>query len=282
MRLTAIACCLLTFSTLVGCSGKPDARAGGRPGVVRVAVIGGMTMTGLWERVSRMFEADTGLKVEVVATGPRPVLDLAMRQGGVDLLTMHSGDITTDLVADGYGRRMRPWTRNDLVIVGPVDDPAKVRGLTDGAEAFRRIAAAEAPFIDFSGIGSREMCHKLWKQAGISPAGAWYLQDEGVEHTRILDLAVKRHAYVVVGRMPVLYEKLKGQEMEILVQGDPQMRRPYVVMEADPAKAGEVNVEGARKLADYLLSEKVQRFLAEDSANRRDGMPLFYPVAAGQ
>ena len=61
-----------------------------------------------------MFEAQTGYKVEVVVTGPRPDLDAAMRAGKVDLLTMHSGDITTDLVADGYGVNMRPWTRNEL------------------------------------------------------------------------------------------------------------------------------------------------------------------------
>ena len=59
-----------------------------------------------------------------MATGPRPDLDEAMRAGKVDLLTMHSGDITTDLVADGFGINMRPWTRNELCIVGPPDDPA--------------------------------------------------------------------------------------------------------------------------------------------------------------
>ncbi len=31
-----------------------------------------------------------------------------MRAGKVDLLTMHSGDITTDLVADGYGVNHAP------------------------------------------------------------------------------------------------------------------------------------------------------------------------------
>jgi len=77
-------------------------------------------MTGLWQEIAKMFEAQTGYRVEVVATGPRPILDTAMRAGKVDLLTMHSGDITTDLVADGFGINMRPWTRNELCIVGPV------------------------------------------------------------------------------------------------------------------------------------------------------------------
>ena len=55
----------------------------------------------------------------MVATGQRPIFDAALREGKVDLLTMQSGDITTDLVADGFAVNMRPWTRNELCIVGP-------------------------------------------------------------------------------------------------------------------------------------------------------------------
>ena len=58
------------------------------------------------------------------------------------------GDITTDLVADGYGIDMRPWARNELCIVGPPDDPAHVRGMTNGAAALRKIAEAKAHFVD--------------------------------------------------------------------------------------------------------------------------------------
>jgi len=45
-------------------------------------------MTGLWPEIAKMFEAETGYRTEVVATGPRPGLDEAMRAGKVDLLTM--------------------------------------------------------------------------------------------------------------------------------------------------------------------------------------------------
>ena len=71
---------------------------------VSAAVIGGMTMTSLWQEIVVRFETRTGMTVQTVATGQRPILAEAMRVGEVDLLTMHSGDITTDLVADGYGR----------------------------------------------------------------------------------------------------------------------------------------------------------------------------------
>jgi len=247
---------------------------------VRVAVIGGMTMAGLWRQVSDRFEKQTGYTVVVVATGQRPMLAKALQQGQVDLLTMHSGDITTNLVAAGYGVNLRPWTHNELVIVGPPSDPAKVRGLHHGVEAFRRIAATKAHFVDFHGIGSREVCHRLWKQAHVRPRGDWYLKDESDGHLGILHYAAQHNAYVVVGRMPVVFGKLPRAGMEILVDNDPNMRRPYVVMEADPARFPRANTVGARALSAFLLSDKVQRFLAESPGNRRQGVPVFWPVRA--
>ena len=80
--------------------------------------------------------------------------------------------------------------------------------------------------------------------------------------------------------MPVLFGKLKAKGMEILVEGDPAMRRPYVVMEANPRKFPGANHEGARRLSDFLLSPRVQRFLATFRAAEFGGIPLFHPVAS--
>ena len=250
--------------------------------VIRCAVIGGMTMTGLWQKLTAMFEAQYGYQIQVVVTGPRPVLDKAMRAGEVDLLTMHSGDITTDLVADGFGMNMRPWTRNELCIVGPPSDPAGVRGMTNGAEALRKIAGARAHFVDFQGIGSRELTHTLWEHAGIEPKGDWVLQDGTVSKWNILQFARTNNAYVVVGYIPAESGKMSATGMEILVKGDPTMRRPFIVMEANPKKVPTANSAGARALADFLLSPKVQKFLLEFGAQSNGPGPLFFPVTVTQ
>lgn len=248
--------------------------------VVRCAVIGGMTMTGLWPEVAKMFEAETGYQVRVVVTGERPLLDKAIRSGQVDLLTMHSGDITTDIVADGVGVNMRPWTRNELVIVGPTNDPAGIRGMTNGPAALRKIAAARAHFVDFQGIGSREMSHTLWRLAEVEPKGDWLIKDDTVSKWGILQFCRSNQAYVVVGYIPAMTGKMANEGMEIVVKGDPQMRRPYVVMEANPKKFPKVNAAGARALADFLLSARVQEFLRRFGGQGAGDRPLFYPVNA--
>lgn len=248
------------------------------PKVVRCAVIGGMTMTGLWDEIASRFEKRSGLRVDVVATGPRPLLDQVFRAGEADLLTMHSGDITTDLAADGLAANLRAWTRNELVIVGPPGDPARIAGLNDGAAALRRIAETKNKFVDFEGIGSREVTHHLWRKAGLKPQGEWLLKDESRDGLEVLAFAEQHNAYVIVGRMPVIFEKMEVGGMRIVVEGDPAMRRPYVVLEADSQAFPQANHAGARALADFLLSDEIQGFLATFGQAEHGGNPLFLPV----
>ncbi len=273
-RLANLAALLLALTAgclIFGGRGEPK-----RP--IRVAVIGGMTMTGMWQELAAKFEAETGWKTELVATGPKAVLAAPFQRGEVDLLTMHSSDETTDLVANGFGARLRPWARNEHTIVGPPSDPAGIRGMTDGAEALKKIAAARAPFVDFYGPGSRELTHKLWQRAGLKPEGDWVLKDESPSPQEIVAFAEKKGAYVVVGRIPVTNGKMALGTMEVLVQGDPEMRRPYVVIEANARKFPKANVEGARALADWLTGKKGQAFLLEYGRKSPGGIPLYYPA----
>jgi tungstate transport system substrate-binding protein len=257
-----------------GC--KPAAPPPNPP--VRVAVIGGMIMTGVWQGIAKQFEADTGYKVKVTMAGNREVLVESFRKGEADFLTMHSTDEATDLVADGYAQGMKPWARNELIIVGPPADPAHIKGMTDGAAALRKIAQAHAPYVDSFDAGARLIADKMWKKAGLVPLGDWVLKDESDHGQGVVTFAQKHHAYVIVGRIPVVKGKINSDGMEIMVRGDPDMRRPFVVMVANPKRFPQANVAGAQALADYLTSDKGQQFLKDFAAKQPDGVPLFYPI----
>jgi tungstate transport system substrate-binding protein len=226
-----------------------------------------------------MFDANTGIAVKVVATGPRDQIEEPFKQGKADLLTMHSGDITTDLVADGYGINMVPWTHNNTVIIGPVEDPAGIKGMKNGAEALKKIAATRSKFLDMWGIGKREISQKMWKKAGIfPPEGDWVIKEERRSIEEILICLSEQKAYSFFGRIPVLFEKRKFYGLGIMVEDDPDMLRPYIVMLANPKVFPHVNYDGAQKLQNYLLSEEVQEFLEKYRADEFGGIPLFYPL----
>jgi tungstate transport system substrate-binding protein len=247
-------------------------------GTVRAAVIGGMTLSGMWQDLTTEFEKETGWHVETVITGPKPVLAEVFKKGGADLLTMHASDEAANLVADGWGVNMTPWARNQHCIMGPPNDPAGIRGMTDGAAALKKIAEVKAPFVDFMGPGSREVSHRLWTASGAKPQGDWVLKDESNSPQEIVNFAASKHAYVIVGRIPVLKGKIPSANMEVMVQGDPSMRRPYVVMEANPKKLTGINTEGAHALSQWLISAEAKEFLEKFTAKQPDGVALFYPV----
>lgn len=256
------------------------APSGGPPKpVIRVAVIGGMVMTGMWQGIAKQFEADTGYTTKITMAGNKQLLVESFHKGEADFVTLHASDEAANLVADGYAVGMRPWTKNELIIVGPSDDPAHIKGMTDGAAALRQIAQTQAPYVDFNDSGARQIADKLWKKAGIMPKGDCVIKDES-EHPQIVSFAQKHHAYVIVGRIPVVKHKIDSDGMEIMVRGDPDMLRPFVVMIANVKHFPHANVAGAQVLADYLTSEKAQQFLKDYAAKEPDGVPLFYPIAA--
>jgi tungstate transport system substrate-binding protein len=96
----------------------------------------------------------------------------------------------------------------------------------------------------------------------------------------VLQFCRSNHAYVVVGYFPALTGKMTNDGMEILVKNDPVMRRPYIVMEANPKNLPHANAAGARTLSDFLLSPKVQNFLLEFGRDTSANRPLFFPVNA--
>jgi hypothetical protein len=105
-------------------------------------------------------------------------------------------------------------------------------------------------------------------------AGQWNIQSI----TLSLTATSPNNAIFIVGYIPARLGKMNPAGMEILVQGDPLMHRPFIVMEANPKKFPQANHAGARALSDFLLSPKAQRFLAEFGQKTTGRGPLFHPV----
>jgi tungstate transport system substrate-binding protein len=255
------------------------------PRVVRAVVIGGMTReVDLWPEIARKFEEKTGYRVELVDTGTVEVIAGTFAAGEADLLTMHSSDTTTNLVADGYGVNMRPWAHNDLVILGPATDPAGIKGMTDGVEALKKIAAAGelglARFVDLWGTGKREVAQDLWTKTGIYPVNkTWFVKDNSdSENRQLVYTASLGNAYCLFGRVPVVGRKVNTGGLQIMVEGDTAMQRPYIVMEANPQRFPCANDVGARKLSDFLLSREIQEFLPHYKVDEFLGLPPFHPL----
>jgi tungstate transport system substrate-binding protein len=268
----ALAALAVTALAAAGCRGASEAPDRPAPTTIRVAVVGGMMETGLWPAVAERYERLTGHKVELAASGPKPQVVAAFRKGGIDLITVHACDAMVNLVADGLARDPQPWARNDLVFVGPAADPAGIRGERDALAALRKIVAARAPLLVHASHGADGVLHDLCEDGKVAlDRDATLFFNEDNQHA-VLQRAAAAGAYTLIGRIPLVSKKLAAPGMELMVQGDPRLRRPYLVEVAADAS------EAARDLAAFLRQREIQELLATFGKGKYDDQPLFFPV----
>jgi ABC-type tungstate transport system permease subunit len=63
-----------------------------------------------------------------------------------------------------------------MALLGPPEDPARVCGWTNAAEAFRRIASSKSLFLVNNGAGAKYLKEILWISADVYEKGNWYLK----------------------------------------------------------------------------------------------------------
>lgn len=210
--------------------------------------------------------------VRVTAVGTGQALELGRRRDA-DVLLVHAPPAESAFVAEGHGTARCDVMYNEFVVVGPPADPAGLAGETDAAEAFRRIAAAEAAFVsrgDDSGTYQKERA--LWSAAGVEPVGRWYM-DVGQGMAEVLRMAVERRAYALTDRATYLSVRA-STELVVVVEGDERLFNPYGVIPV----TGSARAEAARAFAEWITGADAQRRIGEYGA-AQFGQPLFVPDA---
>ena len=246
---------------------------------VRVAAVGGLVLSGVWPLLAQQAGQALGLQVDTVATSPKEGVVPVFERGDAELLLVHASDEALGLQASGHAAPVRVWAWNEHVLVGPAADPAQVHSAPDGQQALRRIADTASPFIAFRDPGSYTVVQRLWRRAGIRPSARWAHTDTSATPQAVLQQASAMGAYTVVGHIPVAFGKMPlPAGMQVLLQGDPQMRRPYVVLSPGPHHPANAQARSqALRLADYLVSPVGQAAL--HAADRAAGGPWLF--AAG-
>ena len=242
--------------------------------------------SGLFAHLLPAFKTATGTEVRVVALGTGQALDMG-RRGDADIVFVHDPAAEEKFVADGFGLKRLPVMVNDLVLIGPAADPARLRG-KDITTALQKIAAAGAPFIsrgDNSGTHAAEL--RYWQAAGAPisaarPAGdtpnagrpAGY-KECGCGMGPALNIAAATGAHVLADRGSWLSFKNRAG-LAVLVEGDARLFNQYGVMVVNPAKHPHVKRALAQGFADWVVSPAGQAMIA---SYRIGGEQLFFPNA---
>jgi len=263
-----VACAVLAV-LLAGC-GSGDAAS-----VLDMATTTSVRDSGLMDELLPRFSAQTGIDVRLLAVGSGAALRMGA-DADVDVLLTHAPAGELELVEAGKLVDRRPFMRNHFVLAGPAEDPAGVGQASDARDAMRRLAAADALFVsraDDSGTHRREQA--VLTAAGLDPAATW----SNVIRTNAgmgasLQVAGERRAYILadVGTFRAFRKRI--ELVAFSNPDDPELRNVYSVLRPNP-EGSDLNVEGAKLLADFLTAPGTQHWIGEFG---RDPDPLFVPL----
>ena len=269
--------------------------------IIKMSTTTSTQNSGLLDVLLPEFAKDTGIRIKVFAKGTGAAIRDGM-DGNVDIIFVHAKAREEKFVADGFGAYRNAVMHNDFVILGPAKDPARIKGMTNAAQALNKIASAKVTFVsrgDDSGTHTKEQA--LWKQSGIplmnktmeivkkgkksqisfqypGGLGQWYMSiGQGMGKT--LTFADEKQGYTLADRGTYLNYKFgrkEGLDLEILCEGDLNLFNPYGIIPINPKKYPYVKFKSADTFAKWLVSEKAQALIA---AYKIQGKQAFFPDA---
>ena len=239
---------------------------------LRLATTTSTDNSGLLAVLHPPFEKQYKVNVDVIAVGTGKALRLG-ENGDVDVVMVHAPAAEISFVEKGYGVERLPVMHNDFVILGPQDDPAGLGEASTLNQALQKISVSGSDFVsrgDDSGTHKKEMA--LWRAAGKSPEGDWYMA-AGQGMGAVIQIANDKHAYTLSDRGTYLALKDKIGLIPVF-EGDTELFNPYHVIIMNPKKHPHVNTELAQKYVDFIRGEVGQKIIREF---KKGGELLFKP-----
>ena len=223
---------------------KPFSLATGSPGEL-----------GLLKLLGEAYCAQAGCRLDWIKAGSGQSLDM-LQKGEVDMIMVHAPAAEKKAVAEGWAGCSTLIGSNEFFIVGPAADPAGIAKATSAADAYRKIAEAQAKFFsrgDNSGTHKKET--DTWKDAGVTPSGDWYVVTKAFM-TATLKRANDEGGYFMTDSSTWVAEKKNTPKLQILFSGDKKLVNTYHALcrQTDGKPASEL----AAGFIGFVASQKGQ------------------------
>jgi len=249
---------------------------------VRVATTTSLYATGLLDYLAEQFYRqypNVNVRIDFIAVGSGEALKRAAK-GDACMVFVHAPSLEREYVEKGILEQHRIIAYNFFVVVGPQDDPARVRGSGNVVEVFMKIYAAgeqgKAMFVsrgDYSGTHVREM--SIWSLAGLDPRDKPWYRESGAGMAQTLIIANELKAYTLSDIGTYLKLKRDGRlpNLEILYSNDTELINIYSIYIVKSCTGEERKY--AELFADFVYRN--QELIGHYGVDRY-GQPLFYPA----
>ncbi|HUI92723.1 MAG TPA: substrate-binding domain-containing protein [Chitinivibrionales bacterium] len=242
---------------------------------------------GLANGLAKLFEAQYKIPVKVLSLCTGDAIKFVKEHEAdldVDVMMGHDQEAEEQFIKDGFAVNFRQVCYSDFVLVGPKEDPAKVKGVKDALEALKIIAKAKANFCsrdDSSGTHSLEM--RLWKMVKIKPAGDWYIKTR-VGTSETLVIAAKKRAYFI-SQWASFKQMEETVDLVPLVEDTTKLFTNYDIMAINPERFPKANYVSAMLFIGFITSPEVQKYIADfgiEKFHRQSFIPLAVKISKQQ
>ena len=235
--------------------------------------------TGLLDYLAPAFTKATGIDLRWTAVGTGKALKMG-ENCDVDVLLVHAPAAEKAFVDAGFGTRRRELMYNDFVIIGPVSDPAGIKGLSID-NAMRVVRSTKALFVsrgDNSGTNKKELL--LWENAAISvpDKDPWYIQT-GQGMLATIQIAEQRNGYTMTDRGTYIkYGHNSGGNpvLKVMVEGDSILLNQYSAIAIDTGNCPKARFDLAMAFSDWMAGAEAQQLIKDFKLL---GQQLFTPNA---
>jgi len=243
---------------------------------ITTAVTTSTANSGLLDYLIPKFEEKTSINVRVVVQGTGQALETG-RRGDVDVVMVHAKTLEEKFISEGHAKKRHPFMYNDFILIGPENNPAKIKKDDDIYTAFKKIKQTANIFVsrgDKSGTHFKEK--KIWEKINVRNLRKknWYLST-GSGMGATINTTVAKNGHSLTDRATWISFRNKGK-IKILLEGDHNLFNQYGVMLVNPEKHKHIKKKEGEKFINWLISKDGQKTISSYKINNQQ---LFFPNA---
>lgn len=212
--------------------------------------------SGLIMHLKKIFENNYNCEINVISQGTGQIINTA-KMGNIDITITHNEKIENKFINDGYGIKRVKFMYNDFIIVGPKNDPAKLKNAKTLNQAMRKIYNSKNIFIsrsDQSGTHLKEL--ELWEDIGLQSIKFknWYKKiGQGMGAT--LNMTNSLKAYTLSDRATWL-SFINKINLKILFEGDKKLLNQYSVILLNQKNRRNKDSKCGENFVNWILSNE--------------------------
>jgi ABC-type tungstate transport system permease subunit len=251
-------------------TGAPDDTATPR---IKVGVDRAFQDVGLIEHAQAIFENKSPLRLELVYDLSERLAERGAK-GELDLLILASDRDQGKLEGEGLASRSFVWGHEELIFIGPAEDPLHTHGSQSAAEMLKNISRSSHLFMK-PRPGSTEWVRfqEVFKAAGDPHESASFVSTK-VEGVDFVKEVIGSRGFALVRRSAIILAAKEGvKPHRVYLEGSPDLVMRLHVIEIHPAKTKRTPHP---QLYDFLSGQE-GREIIERYGSDRFGYPPYAP-----